>query len=127
MTRSGSHLGEAGEQAAKAYLQAQGFTILHENYATPLGEIDLIAREGEVTVFVEVKARTTDTFGPPEASVTLAKQRQIAKVAALFLQREGLGASACRFDVVSVSYRGAAGPEIRLIRDAFSAGAAAGG
>lgn len=117
-----SGLGAEGERAAKAYLQAKGFRILHENYSTPLGEIDLIAREGDVVVFVEVKARASGEFGPPQASVTLAKQRQIVGVAKLYLQREGLAEAACRFDVVAVTFAGGqtGQPEVLLIRDAFS-------
>lgn len=115
-------LGAEGERAAKAYLQTKGFRILHENYSTPLGEIDLIAKEGGVVVFVEVKARTSGEFGPPQASVTLAKQRQIVKVARLYLQRERLAEVACRFDVVAVTFAGgqAGQPNVLLIRDAFS-------
>ena len=117
-----SGVGAEGERTAKAYLQAKGFRILHENYTTPLGEIDLIAQEGEVVVFVEVKARRSGEFGPPQASVTLQKQRQIVKVAKLFLQRHRLSMAACRFDVVAVTFAGheTAKPEILLIRDAFS-------
>lgn len=115
-------LGAEGERVAKAYLQTKGFRILHENYSTPLGEIDLIAKESGVVVFVEVKARTSGEFGPPQASVTLAKQRQIVKVARLYLQRERLAEVACRFDVVAVTFAGgqAGQPNILLIRDAFS-------
>ncbi len=115
-------LGAEGERVAKAYLQTKGFRILHENYSTPLGEIDLIAKEGSVVVFVEVKARTSGEFGPPQASVTLAKQRQIVKVARLYLQRERLAEVACRFDVVAVTFAGgqAGQPNVLLIRDAFS-------
>lgn len=115
-------LGAEGERVAKAYLQTKGFRILHENYSTPLGEIDLIAKESGVVVFVEVKARTSDEFGPPQASVTLTKQRQIVKVARLYLQRERLAEVACRFDVVAVMFAGgqAGQPNVLLIRDAFS-------
>jgi putative endonuclease len=117
-----SALGAEGERVAKVYLQAKGFRILHENYSTPLGEIDLIAREGEVVVFVEVKTRASGEYGPPQASVTRQKQRQIVKVAELFLQRHKLSGAACRFDVVAVTFAGsqAGRPEILLIRDAFN-------
>lgn len=120
-------LGVQGEQAAKAYLLAEGYRILHENYATPQGEIDLIAQEGDVVVFVEVKARTSGEFGPPQSSVTLAKQRQIVRAASLYLARQGLGEAACRFDVVAVTFDGsrAEAPKILLIRDAFSSGGTA--
>jgi len=121
-----SGVGAEGERAAKAFLQAKGYRILRENYSTPLGEIDLIAREREVVVFIEVKARTSDEFGPPQSSVTLTKQRQIVKVAGLFLEQEGLAESACRFDVVAVTFGGKRGrPDILLIRDAFCAGGSA--
>ncbi|MBZ0158994.1 YraN family protein [Candidatus Methylomirabilis sp.] len=114
-------LGVEGERIAKTYLRTQGFRILHENYSTTLGEIDLIAREGGVVVFVEVKTRTSGEFGPPQASVTRRKQHQIVGVAKLYLQRERLSEAACRFDVVAVTFPGglAGQPEVLLIRDAF--------
>ena len=114
-------LGAEGERAAKAFLLASGYRILRENYSTPLGEIDLIAREGDVVVFVEVKARASREYGSPQSSVTLTKQRQIVKAAGLFLEREGLAEAPCRFDVVAVTFGGttAEQPEILLIRDAF--------
>ncbi|PWB77288.1 MAG: YraN family protein [Candidatus Methylomirabilota bacterium] len=117
-----SVLGTEGERIAKTYLKSKGFRILHDNYSTPLGEIDLIAQEGDVVAFVEVKTRTSGEFGPPQASVTRHKQRQIVRVAELFLQRHRLSGAACRFDVVAVTFAGsqAGQPEILLIRDAFS-------
>lgn len=114
-------LGAEGERAAKAFLLGKGFLILHENYTTPLGEIDLVCRDGDEVVFVEVKARRSLEFGPPQSSITLTKQRQIVKAAALFLEREGLAEAACRFDVVAVMFRGTTRPEVFLIRDAFGA------
>lgn len=120
-------LGAQGERIAEAFLKTRGYRIIRENFTTPLGEIDLIAREGDLIVFVEVKTRASDEYGPPQSSVTLTKQRQIIKAAELFLQREGLSESACRFDVVAVTLRGgkAEQPEILLIRDAFPAGGTA--
>ncbi len=115
-------LGAEGERAARAFLLDNGYRILYENYSTPLGEIDLIAREGDVVVFVEVKARVSRDFGPPQSSVTLTKQRQIIKAAGLFLERERLTEAPCRFDVVAVTFEGRRGqrPEVLLIRDAFT-------
>ncbi len=120
-------LGSEGERAAKAFLLAAGYRILHENYSTPLGEIDLIAKEDDVVVFVEVKARRSREFGSPQSSVTLTKQRQIVKAAGVFLEREALGEAACRFDVVAVTFgRGREErPDILLIRDAFTSGGTA--
>jgi putative endonuclease len=120
-------LGAEGERAAKAFLKANGYRILRENYSTPLGEIDLIALEGDVVVFVEVKARASLEFGPPQSSVTLTKQRQILKAAGVYLQREGLAEAACRFDVVAVTFEreSTERPQILLIRDAFGSGGTA--
>jgi len=125
MKDSRLRLGAEGERAAKGLLVAEGFRILHENYSTPLGEIDLIAQEGDVVVFVEVKARRSLEYGPPEASITLTKQRQIVKAAAVFLERTGLAEAACRFDVVAVTFTGKGRPEMSLIRDAFGEGGSA--
>ncbi len=123
MSGARQRLGAEGERAAKAFLVASGFRIVRENYSTPVGEIDLIAREGDVLVFVEVKARTSVEYGPPQSSITPTKQRQIAKAAALFLEREGLSDAPCRFDVVAVTFGAGGGrPEILLIRDAFGVG-----
>jgi putative endonuclease len=112
-------IGREGEGVAKAYLQAVGYRVLHENYATRLGEIDLIALDGDVTAFVEVKSRRSLRFGLPQTSITVAKQRQIVKAATLFLERQGLTGAPCRFDVVAVTFRKGEAPEVVLIRDAF--------
>ena len=109
-----------GERAAKAYLEAKGYKILYENYATPLGEIDLIAREGETLVFVEVKTRSSEEYGPPTVSVTRGKRQQIIKTAELYLLKARLKDVACRFDVVAVTFpREDEAPWIELIRNAF--------
>lgn len=63
-------IGKWGEQAAAEYLQTRGYQILDKNARTPFGEIDLVARLEAVTVFVEVKARTTRSFGLPEEAIT---------------------------------------------------------
>ncbi|MFQ5839350.1 MAG: YraN family protein [Candidatus Methylomirabilales bacterium] len=115
-------LGAAGEQVARAFLEQAGYKILRENYRSRLGEIDLIAMEGEVLVFVEVKARQSRRFGTPQEAVGGEKQRQILRVASAFLMESRLGEIPCRFDVVAVTFRkGARGPMVEHIRDAFSA------
>lgn len=120
MTGQGRSLGARGELAAKAHLLKLGYEILHENYTTPFGEIDLIARDGETLVFVEVKARSSKAYGPPEASVTRGKQQQIRRVASLYLSQARLHNVACRFDVVAVTFPGEAkAPQVELIRGAF--------
>jgi len=113
-------LGRRGEQAAKAYLQSLGYRILLENYMTPAGEVDLIAKDGEALVFVEVKARSSPGYGPPEVAVTPWKQRQIARAAERYLLEAGLKEVACRFDVVAVTFSPEERtPRITLIKDAF--------
>jgi len=112
--------GAAGEAAARAFLEGRGLSVLATRFRALRGEIDLVARDGPAVVFVEVKTRTTATFGAPEASVRVAKQRRIARVAEAFLSASGLRGAPCRFDVVAVDL--AAHPaRVTWIRDAFPA------
>ena len=110
--------GGYGEQLARAFLIREGFRIVEMNYRFHHGEIDIIAEEGEVLVFCEVKTRTNDRYGAPELAVTALKQRQIRKVALGYITVRGLHDRICRFDVVAVRM-GRGEPEITLIRDAF--------
>jgi putative endonuclease len=90
--------GEAEGDAAR-FLERQGVRLLARNYRTRFGEIDLIAMDGEVLAFVEVRMRSSGRFGGALESITTAKQRRIASAAAHFLQRFP-GEPRCRFDVV---------------------------
>src|SRR3989442_14783327 len=80
-----SVLGEEGERAAARFLEARGYRILERNYRTRRGEIDLIAEDGGMLVFVEVKVRLDDRFGGPAAAITRAKQARIARLAQQYL------------------------------------------
>src|SRR2546428_4002923 len=80
-----SVLGEEGERAAARFLEARGYRILERNYRTRRGEIDLIAEDGRMLVFVEVKVRLDDRFGGPAAAITRAKQARIARLAQQYL------------------------------------------
>ena len=95
-------LGCAGEDAAARWLERAGFVIVARGFRVRCGEIDLVARDGPVVVFVEVKTRTQAAFGRPAEAVTARKRGRIARVASLFLARSGWGDRACRFDVVEV-------------------------
>lgn len=95
-------VGRQGEEAAAAYLAAQGYTILERNYRCRLGEIDLVCGEGEQLVFVEVRTRSSSGFGLPQESVTGRKQRKLRQLALVYLQQAGLAEVAFRFDVVAV-------------------------
>ena len=112
-------LGAAGEDAAAAFLKKSGFTILSRNYTCRRGEIDIIALDGRIVCFIEVKTRGPDPLLPPERNVTPAKKRRIRSVARHYLQSRRLLDSVCRFDVVSVILPESGTPEIELKRHAF--------
>ncbi len=94
--------GRRSEARAARHLQACGYVILEKNYRTQHGEIDIIAEDNGVIVFVEVKARRTDRFGNPKGAVTEDKQRKISMVALQYLKSTGRLAASARFDVVAV-------------------------
>ena len=102
MNRSRLNVAKIGESLAAKHLKARGYRILAQNYRARRGEIDLIARDGEFIVFVEVKTRRSLKFGLPQAAVTLQKQRQISKVALAYLQSRNLMDAPCRFDVIAI-------------------------
>jgi putative endonuclease len=102
-------LGDEAEQRVAAYLSERGFTLEATNHACRFGEVDLIARRGELWCFVEVRMRASSTFGAPAGTVSRGKQRRIAVAALDFLQRRRLhNRVEVRFDVVSVVGRGEA-------------------
>jgi putative endonuclease len=95
-------LGKRGEELACRELGRRGYAILDRRYRTRMGEIDIVARHGEATVFVEVKARRDGRFGGAAAAVTRWKQRRMAAMAVDYMARRGLLDRPCRFDVVTV-------------------------
>jgi len=119
-SRSGgySHQGQEGEQLAVRHLKRLGYTIICRNYRSPLGEIDIIARHRGVLIFVEVKSRSTETFGSPKLAVTPAKQRKLSQVAWHYLQQHNLTEASARFDVVTIS-RSKGAPLFEVIENAF--------
>jgi putative endonuclease len=112
-------LGERGEAIAVAYLKGQKFTIVERNFRCKCGEVDIIARDGNAFVFIEVKARRTLAFGPPQLAVTPFKQRQISKAALTWLAKKRLHEASARFDVVAILLREHQVPAIEHIRNAF--------
>ncbi len=110
-------LGAQGEETAVAHLRRKGCRILHRNYRTPLGEADIIALDGDIIVFVEVKARSSDFRGQPFEAVGPRKQERLGRIALYYLKREKTERPV-RFDVVSVR-AGDRGYEIEHITDAF--------
>lgn len=111
-------LGEKGEEIALRFLKKNGYRILLKNYVCKMGEVDLIAREKDTFVFIEVKTRRSTTFGPPQLAVNSSKQMQLSKVALHFLKEKKLEEAKARFDVVAILL-GSKGEEIELIKDAF--------
>ena len=118
MTKERIETGRLGEDAACVFLAKNGYTVLQRNFRTSLGEIDIIAQEKDVLCFIEVKTRTRGSYGAPQEAVDSRKQRQIAKVALLYLKTKHLLDHNARFDVVWVM-RSQDPPEIGVIKNAF--------
>ena len=102
------------EERAAEYLIAQNYQILERNYRIRSGEIDIIARDGTVLVFIEVKYRKNDESGNPLEAVDIRKQKKIIKVARYYLYQKKYGDVPCRFDVIGIC-----GSHIEHIKDAF--------
>lgn len=96
-----NELGKAGEQLAIKHLRAKGYQILEVNWYFGHHEIDIIAKDGEMLVIVEVKTRATSVFGEPEIAVNKQKQRSIVRAADAYIQQKDLDIET-RFDVISV-------------------------
>jgi len=115
--------GARGETLVYWYLRQAGYTIVARNRRarSGAGELDLVGWDGPVLSFVEVKTRTTADAGPPEAAVSKAKQRRIARAASEYLHRLRRKPMSYRFDIASVAWNSEAGLQVRLIKDAFRA------
>lgn len=114
-------LGRHGEDLAVRYLERRGWQVVARNVRTPYGEIDLIAREGEVYVFVEVKTRRAQAFGWPEEAVTPAKLRRLYAAALHWLQESSLPhLPTWRIDVVAVLMARQGVPQIRHFEGVYT-------
>lgn len=113
-----SRLGGKGEVLAAEFLKKRGYTIVAYNYKTRVGEIDIIAKDGETIVFVEVKTRSDTLFAAPYESINALKIQKIKNAASLFLQKQKREFPA-RFDVISITLPKNGKTEIHHIRDAF--------
>ncbi|MCE5189546.1 MAG: YraN family protein [Eubacteriales bacterium] len=99
---STTSIGRGGEALAKEYLERLGYETLRQNYRSGPREIDLVMRDGETIVFVEVKARSKTNYGTPGEFVTRAKQHQLTLAAQAYLLQENRTDCPARFDVVEV-------------------------
>lgn len=112
-------LGQEGESAAEQYLRHKGYRIVARNLRSSVGELDLVAEDDQVLVFVEVKARRTDAFGGAVHAVHRRKQETLIRLAAQYLARHHIKNRLCRFDVVLLQGADTAGSQIDHIQNAF--------
>ena len=113
-------LGRKGEQLAENHLLNKGWKILERNYKCSYAEIDLIAMDAEVLVFVEVKTRSSDFFGPPEAFVSPQQEATLFEAAMLYMDRIDHEWE-IRFDIIGILFKGSS-YQLKHIKDAFIPG-----
>jgi len=112
-------LGHRGEKIAARHLRRSGYKVLYRNYRAPKGgEVDIVCREADTLVFVEVKTRSSEDFGTPAEAVTLSKQHLIARGGLAWLRLLGNPDIHFRFDIVEVRMTGRKA-EVNIIRNAF--------
>jgi len=114
-------LGNRGERAAAKFLQRQGYRILARQSRSRIGELDLIALDGETIVFIEVKTRSSLIAGHPTEAVTFTKQQQLTRAALAWLKRYQLLERRGRFDVIAITWGRQSAPVIEHYKNAFEA------
>ncbi|MBK9255302.1 MAG: YraN family protein [Saprospiraceae bacterium] len=114
-------IGKIGEDAATIYLISQGYQILERNWRFSRAEIDIIAKDGAVLVFVEVKAKSYTFFGSPEESISTYKENLIIDAAGRYMEQINHDWE-IRFDIVSIVFDKNLVPDIRHYKDAFYPG-----
>jgi len=118
VTKERIALGRFGEDLAREQLKGCGYRIVTTNYRCPFGEIDIIARDGDVLVFAEIKTRKNKPLGRVKETVNIRKQRKISKVALAYMKSHNLWGSKARFDVVAIVLLNGK-KEIEIIKNAF--------
>ena len=108
-------MGRAGEKKAVEFLKDKGYKIVTQNFKTHFGEIDIIAKDGETVIFVEVKTRSSDEYGAPSEAVNFKKREKYFLVATEYLRNNNLLDAMSRFDVIEIE-----NGKINHIIDAFS-------
>ncbi len=109
--------GRRGEELAAAHLAAKGYRIVARNWRCRAGELDIVAQIEDVLVFVEVRARRGDQFGPAEESITPTKQARLIELAQTYLQERATSQQAWRIDVVAIQF-GPGLPQINHLENA---------
>src|SRR5512139_2003271 len=112
-------LGKAGEDLACRELRRRGYAVVARRYRTRGGEIDIVARDGETVVFVEVKTRRTSRFGAPQEAVTWRKRARLRALATDYLSRHRLTDCPCRFEVVAVTIGDGRRPRLEVVPAVF--------
>src|SRR5690606_12891759 len=113
-------IGDFGESLAGRILEQKGYVILERNFQTRYGEVDLVAKEGEVLVFVEVKARRSHNYGSGAEAVTRTKQQRLIRAALHYMFRRGCQNRPCRFDLLELELDKEGKPRsYRLLKNAF--------
>lgn len=113
-------IGQHAEDIAAEFLRTRGVVILERNYRRRLGELDIIARDGDVLIIAEVRMRASDRFGGAAASVNGRKQQRVVRAAAQLLQqRKDFSHLRVRFDVLAVSETVAGSPTVQWLQHAF--------
>jgi putative endonuclease len=118
LTRQRIDLGKYGEQLALKKIKSLGYSEIARNYRCPLGEVDLIAKDGDCLVFIEIKTRKGRAPGYAKEAVNARKRRQISKVALAYMKSRECCDVRARFDVIAVSV-GQGTPQIEVVKNAF--------
>ena len=118
MTKERLHLGKLGEEWALEKIEALGYECIARNYRCPLGEVDLIARDGDTLVFLEIKTRRGKSLGYAKEAINDRKRRQLSKVALAYMKSNNCSDVKSRFDVVAINLIENR-KEIEIIRNAF--------
>ncbi len=119
MEKNKKELGDRGEDIAIDFLRNEKYEIIERNYRYGHGEIDIIAKNKNILIFIEVKTRKNLEYGRPELAVTKSKQRQIRKIAEAYLVEKNISDIDCRIDVVAILLKKNLPPEINHIENAF--------
>ncbi len=104
-------IGRLGEKLAKEYLKEHGYTIIESNYRSPDGEIDIVASKQGLLIFVEVRTKSSRTFGSPEESITRRKKQKLVAVSQHYLQNHDIQESSWRIDFMAVELNASGAPK----------------
>lgn len=119
LTGTARDRGVTGEDYAVCALQKSKYEIIERNFRTPAGEIDIVARDRDCLVFVEVRTRSSVEFGLPQETVVARKRDRLCRAARWYLQKNKRDDAVCRFDVVAIVVNDAESPRVEVIKDAF--------